>query len=102
MPYIVQEKRELYDSNIDALGTALDLEDNDMGHLNYIISEIVGRVWNKESRYKTICMMVGTLMCVAFEFYRRVAAGYEDKAIVKNGDTYEYMHAKVKNEGDTK
>ena len=102
MPYILQEKRDKYDSDLDGLTTTLESESNDPGHLNYVISEIVGRVWNKERRYKTICMIVGTLVCVAFEFYRRVAAGYEDKAISKNGDTFEYMHANFRNEGDTK
>ena len=99
MPYITQDKRDLYDSDIDGLGTALEVEDNDPGHLNYIISELIGRVWNKERRYKTICMIVGTLVCVAFEFYRRVAAGYEDKAVAKNGDIFEYYHASCADKG---
>ena len=91
MPYITQNKRNLYDSNIDCLKTELDSQSNDAGHLNYIISELIGHVWNTQRRYNTICMIVGTLVCVAFEFYRRVAAGYEDKAIIKNQDTPEYL-----------
>jgi len=38
--------------------------------------------------YRTICIVMGTLLCAAFEFYRRVAAPYEDRKITTNGDVY--------------
>jgi hypothetical protein len=37
-------------------------------------------------RYKWINRAVGVLDCLKFEFYRRLAAPYEDKAVARNGD----------------
>jgi hypothetical protein len=90
MPYVDQEVRKVYDPLIEALQEEILAEGDTPGDLNYVISRIVGRVWKNTPRYKTICIVIGTLVCVAFEFYRRVAGGYEDKAIKKNGDIPEY------------
>ena len=54
------------------------------GQLNYIITRIL-----KESyplRYFNINRAVGVLECCKLEYYRRVAAPYEDTKIEQNGD----------------
>jgi len=54
------------------------------GDLNYIITRIL-----KESyplRYFNLNRAVGVLECCKLEFYRRVAAPYEDTKIKENGD----------------
>ena len=90
MPYIDSERRKDYDKGINDIQLLLKYHDDEPGDLNYVLSRIVGRVWQNTPRYKTICVVIGTLVCVAFEFYRRVAGGYEDKAVKKNGDIKEY------------
>jgi len=54
------------------------------GELNYIITRIL-----KESyplRYFNLNRAMGVLECCKLEFYRRVAAPYEDIKIEENGD----------------
>jgi len=91
MPYIRLEDRDLYDESINDLASTLEEQGWVAGHLNYAISRLCGRMFRSESRYKTICVVIGTLFCVAFEFYRRKAAPYEDTAIHINGDIEEYF-----------
>ena len=90
MPYITKDRRKDYDRSIDNVQSTLTCNGDEPGDLNYVLSRIIGRVWKNTPRYKTICVVIGTLVCVVFEFYRRVASGYEDKAIKKNGDIPEY------------
>ena len=61
---------------------------NDAGELNYCITRILYRSWLKQPRYITLCMLMGTLICVAFEFYRIVASSYEDQKRNDNGDVF--------------
>ena len=89
MPYITAEKREALDEHIEALQQELHLAD-DEGALNYALSRIVGSVFEDEPRYHTIARITGVLENVKQEFYRRVAAPYEEQAMHKNGDIPEY------------
>ena len=100
MPYITEERRDMLDPEIEMLQGAITSQGDEPGDLNYVLSRLVGRVWMNTPRYKTICMVIGTLVCVALEFYRRVASGYEDKAIRKNYDIIEYRgkHEPVEDE----
>lgn len=81
MPYINQEERPQYD---EALGKVISLlkeqplESVD-GHLNYVVTRIVKEVY--PLRYFHINRAVGVLECIKHEFYRRVAAPYEDTKI---------------------
>ena len=43
-----------------------------------------------QTSYSKIAMVTGVLENVKQEFYRRIAASYEDKKIVENGDIKEY------------
>jgi len=81
MPYISAETKIAIDERgMKAVRNA--------GDLNYLITTQLIRFWERDKRYLTICIIIGTLVCAAFEFYRRVAAKYEDEKIKQNGDVY--------------
>ena len=90
MPYIAQDRRELLDPAIVTLQGELERLDFGEGDLNYVISRLVGFYFQQRRRYFTIARVCGVLANVAEEFYRRMAAPYEDAAIRKNGDIPEY------------
>jgi hypothetical protein len=86
MPYILQEDRPKYDTLINEIVKKLQERptENIDGDLNYIVTRII-----KESyplRYFHINRAMGVLECIQHEFYRRVAAPYEDTKIQQNGD----------------
>ena len=86
MPYITQEERPQYEGPIQELIDLLKekpVESVD-GHLNYIVTRIIKEVY--PLRYYHINRAMGVLECVKQEFYRRVAAPYEDTKIEQNGD----------------
>lgn len=91
MPYIPQETRSevwpMYEERLPKTP----------GELNWVLTTICldyidGQKDNpshsKGLRYFTINEVVGALECCKLEFYRRLAAPYEDISIVKNGDVY--------------
>jgi hypothetical protein len=96
MPYTDPADRKLYDELLDLKGprdvTLKQLiETGDEGDLNYVISIIVdiyaariGGLHYAES----INAVIGALECAKLEFYRRVAAPYEDHKQYVNGDVY--------------
>jgi len=98
MPYIKQELRDTVDEDIKVLSDEISCHCNDdeiEGILNYIITSLLDSVMkndyeNKKWRYKYINRVIGVLECVKLEFYRRLAAPYEDKAKEKNGDIEVY------------
>ena len=54
------------------------------GELNYVITKILKEIY--PLRYFQINKAVGVLECVKLEYYRRVAAPYEDLKIKETGD----------------
>ncbi len=92
MPYIEQAGRDCLDPEIDALSEALRFPlCREPGALNYTITTLLCRVLGDEGwSYKKINTMMGVLECVKQEMYRRVAAEYEDEAILRNGDLEEF------------
>jgi hypothetical protein len=104
MPYIAREHRPKLDSLIEALADAVAAvakeTANDKGDatayaglLNYTLTRVTMLVVAQccgPIRYATIATVSGVLKNVNDEFYRRVAAPYEDKQIAKNGDVPEY------------
>lgn len=59
------------------------------GELNYQITNMVkAYMETKGLNYQTINDILGALDGASKEFYRRVAAPYEDLAIERNGDVY--------------
>lgn len=97
MPYIKQDLRPALDSSIeDLLNMIADTPTSErLGQLNYIISRLVSSVVHNTGpftswKYNEIAQVVGTFECAKLEFYRRIAAEKEDKAVVTNGDIPEY------------
>lgn len=86
IPYIKSENRKKYEKVLqELLGIlkALPPEEVD-GELNYVVTKILKGVY--PLRYFHINKAVGVLECIKLEFYRRVAAPYEDLKIKESGD----------------
>ena len=86
MPYIKPENRKKYDTVLKELASILKTlppEEVD-GELNYIVTKILKGVY--PLRYYHINKAIGVLECAKLEFYRRVAAPYEDIKIKESGD----------------
>ena len=65
---------------------AVDSPEN-QGELNYAITKLLhGYIERCGLRYARINDCLGALEGAKLEFYRRVAAPYEDAAIARNGD----------------
>ena len=86
MPYILQEDRPKFDTLINELVKKLQERpiENIDGDFNYIVTRIIKKSY--PLRYFHINRAMGVLECIQHEFYRRVAAPYEDKKIQQNGD----------------
>ncbi len=88
MPYITQESRGLYDAEIAALAEAVSDATPD-GDLTYIVSRLLVEWLQKRGlSYAAIADVVKVLETAKLEFYRRVAAPYEDGKAALNGDVY--------------
>ena len=62
---------------------------NNPGKLNYLITMLCKTyLIDNNLNYQTINDVVGALEGAKLEFYRRVAAPYEDIKIKENGDVY--------------
>lgn len=87
MPYIHKDERAWIDALIEPLleHAAYNAPLTD-GQLNYVITRIL--MSNGRPGYAGLNASVGVLECVKQEFYRRVAAPYEDKKLQENGDVY--------------
>ena len=86
MPYIVQEDRPQYEEVLAQFITLLKANPPEAidGHLNYVVTRIIKGIY--PLRYYPINKAVGVLECIKMEFYRRIAAPYEDTKIEQNGD----------------
>lgn len=92
MPYIKEKARrkflnydEGYVSNLDAIGDHI----TNTGELNYVLTYLVQKYYYDHGmNYKAINDVLGAMEGAKLEFYRRIAAPYEDKKIVLNGDVY--------------
>ena len=86
MPYITQEDRPQYDKVLEELISLLKEKPPESvdGHLNYVVTRVIKEVY--PLRYYHINKAMGVLECIQHEFYRRVAAPYEDTKIEQNGD----------------
>ena len=86
MPYITQEDRPQYDTVLAELIALLKEKPPESvdGHLNYVVTRVIKEVY--PLRYYHVNKAMGVLECIQHEFYRRVAAPYEDTKIEQNGD----------------
>lgn len=83
MPYIEQYRREILDQHHHLN----DTESKTVGELNYVITKLCKNFCSTPN-YTRINEIIGVLECAKQEFYRRLAASYEDKKIEENGDVY--------------
>lgn len=89
MPYIRRELREQLDPAIETVKSAigrLPAGDAD-GIMNYAITKILTGIYGR--RYSAYMAMVGTLEAVKLELYRKLAAPYEDRKAIENGEVYD-------------
>lgn len=85
MPYINQLDRTALNDKVIYAGRSIQ----NPGELNYLITKIIqDYVHDHGKSYSVINEIVGVLECAKLEFYRRLAAPYEDKKIEENGDVY--------------
>lgn len=82
MPYIEKYRREVVKHDQDRVST--------VGELNFLFSTLaVEYVLKNGLSYSTINDVMGVFESAKLEFYRRVAAPYEDVKLAENGDVYE-------------
>lgn len=82
MPYIIKGRRVVLDAEPRFFRNA--------GELNYVITQLCRlHLSHHGTKYDTINEVIGVLECAKQEFYRRLAAPYEDTKIQLNGDVYE-------------
>jgi hypothetical protein len=94
MPYVNKEMRNDLDESINSIVEYIKgLEDGDKeGACNYTVSRIISGGLKPETgwRYKWLNRAYGVFMAAGAEFYGRLVAPYEERAIYKNGDIDEY------------
>jgi len=88
MPYINKKGRDYWDPKLKDLEDHIEGTDPEVGDMNYIITKLLLSWVKNKLRYVKICMVMGTLICVMLEFYRRVSAPYENEKAKLNGDVY--------------
>lgn len=87
MPYIARKDRAPYQRAVSELAALVPSDRTARpGHMNYIISLLIRRVYGESMRYADHNEVVGLLACVQQEFYRRATAPYEDEKIAAEGD----------------
>ncbi len=100
MPYVKPEYRVSLDPAIRELAARIATMARTMpdetayaGLLNYACSSLAMHVVEERfdrMRYGTIATITGVFKNIGDEFYRRVAAPYEDQQIATNGDLPSY------------
>ena len=87
MPYIEQKDRNEKFGDLTCENLRLGYACENPGDLNYVITVICQQyIKSKGLRYQYINDVVGALEGAKLEFYRRIAAPYEDEKINLNGD----------------
>lgn len=96
MPYIPAEQRKTCDPLIEALaGQIVRLAQESgsdgafAGLLNYACTRLALQVVRRrfgKMRYWLIAILTGTFKNISDEFYRRLAAPYEDRQLATSGD----------------
>lgn len=84
MPYIEQNRREIFDPDIEHLLIGL----SSIGELNYVITKLLIGYF-PENSYQEYNAKVGLLECIKQEYYRRRVSVFEDAKCAERGDVYE-------------
>jgi hypothetical protein len=95
MPYIAREERAKVDDTLAELIQSLSFvaPDDKAGMCNYIVTRLLSAAFAQ--RYNAMNSAVGVLECAKMEFYRRMAAPYEDVKMGVNGDAFPPMHVEI-------
>lgn len=89
MPYIPEADRFKFFFTLEKLEAAIKQEGISNGELNYLMTRLAQMYIARHGKsYNTISDVVKAFECAKLEFYRRVAAPYEDEKIKQNGDVY--------------
>lgn len=110
MPYIKQEQRVQVDTQIKELANSIlntigDDKTQCAGVLNYAITKLLSEVYTLDKvRYNDLNEIIGMFECSKHEFYRMVAAPYENLKLLENGSvlgnvaglTAEYLDLNIK------
>ena len=82
MPYIKQDDRMKFDKHVKKLVSEIE----STGEINYVISTILIGMMKKHGKdYDELNGLMGVINCVQQEFYRKVAAPYEELKEKDNG-----------------
>ncbi len=85
MPYILKEKREIFEQEINNLKIKLEQDkENVEGNLNYIFTKLILSM--KPRNYKEMNAMIGALESCKLELYRKYISPYEDEKAKENGE----------------
>jgi hypothetical protein len=86
MPYIKQEERARLDKENEFKPIG---QPRTAGELNFMFTIYAQQYFKQHGQnYQAINDIMGALEGAKLEFYRRVAAPYEDQKIKENGDVY--------------
>lgn len=89
MPYIKVEDRQKLVPHLDLLLKVMkEAGFLGAGHMNYAITYLLKEMYPESRGYKGINEAMGVLNCVSAEYYRRLAAPFEETKIQENGDVY--------------
>jgi hypothetical protein len=80
LPYIKEHERDYYEPHCPKA--------KNPGQLNFQITCLIKKYLGDSLNYDYINDVMGALEGAKLEFYRRVAAPYEDEKIKINGDVY--------------
>ena len=96
MPYIKAPLRQKIDPLIDQLASGIIAQVQQgedpgafAGALNYACTRLALQIVRRQCgqmRYWLIAMLTGVFKNISDEFYRRLAAPYEDKQMARSGD----------------
>ncbi len=87
MPYIGRQDRGQYQELLNELAKIIPQDRMARpGHMNYIVSLLIEKVYGSSMRYSDHNEVIGVLSSIQLEFYRRKTAPYEDLKIKEEGD----------------
>ncbi len=87
-PYILDNERELYNSNLHLLLKKLSVQtEEDLGgHLNYCVTYLLNNLFLARRKYVRVNTLRGSVDNAVSEWYRKLAVPYEDEKIKLNGE----------------
>lgn len=83
MPYITNTEKKILEHP--------SVYPETVGQLTYVLTRSALQFKHVQGKlqFVTVALVMGAFFCAALEFYRRVAAPYEDTKREMNGDVYE-------------